>query len=150
MNNLRTLTAAVLMVFLVASSAAAAGPDPGDTKGDWKYTVELMKTRFAQKDTFGYCTIKSEGGVEMLGVRVFGDMPDDKLLIVQIVNDKGVFEVGTMRMFLGSASLVLYSTSLVPSPAFPLTNVRSVIVRDVENPLLSYTWKAAGISLPTR
>ena len=150
MNSYRTLTAAVLMVLLVASSAAAAGPEPGDTKGDWKYTVELMKTRFAQKDTFGYCTIKSHDGVEMLGVRVFGDMPDDKLLIVQIVTDKGVFEVGTMRMFLGSASLILYSTSLVPSPAFPLANVRTVIVRDVENPLLTYSWKVAGLSISTK
>lgn len=150
MNSHRTFTAAVLMVLVVASSAAAAGPAPGDTKGDWRYTVELMKTRFAQKDTFGYCRLKSEGGVEMLGVRVFGDMADDKLLIVQVVTDKGVFEVGTMRMFLGSASLVLYSTSLVPSPAFPLENVRSVIVRDVDNPLLTYTWKAAGLSLSTK
>lgn len=150
MNSHRILTAAVLTVLLVASSAAAAGPAPGSTKGDWKQTVQLMPTQFAQKDTFGYCTLKSDGGIEMLGIRVFGDMPDDKLLIVQVATDKGVFEVGTMRMFLGSASLILYSTSLVPSPAFPLWNVRSVIVRDVDNPLLTYDWKNTGISLPTR
>jgi hypothetical protein len=146
MNSHRILTAAVLMVLLVASSAAAAGPGPG-SKGDWKQTVQLQPTKFAQKDTFGYCTIKSDHGVEMLGVRVFGDMPDDSLLIVQVVTKEGTFDVGTIKMFLGSGSLILYST-FMPSPAFPLANVQAVIVRDVHNQLLGYNWAAAALPSP--
>ena len=148
MTMLKTLTAAVLMVALVASTAAAAGPGPG-SKGDWKQTVELQPTKFAQKDTFGYCTIKSEHGVEMLDVRVFGDMVDDSVLTVQVVTKNGTFDVGTIRMFLGSGSLILYST-FMPSSAFPLANVRTVIVRDVENPLQTYSWKTAGLSISTK
>jgi hypothetical protein len=146
MNSLRTLTATVLMVVLVASAAAAAGPGPG-TRGDWKQTVELQPTKFAQKDTFGFCTIKGEHGVEMIGVRVFGDMPDDSLLIVQVVTKDGTFDVGTITMFLGSGSLILYST-FMPSPAFPLANVQAVIVRDVHNQLLGYNWAAAALPSP--
>lgn len=145
MNSFRTLTAAVLTILLIASSAAAAGPGPGH-KGDWKQTVKLWPTKYAHDDTFGYCTIKSEDGVEMLGIRVFGDMPDDTILIVQVATKAGTFDVGTINMFLGSGSLVLYS-SLLPSSAFPLSEVQSITVRDARNPLLTYDWSGAGVSI---
>lgn len=146
MNSRRTLTASVLMMLLLASNVVAAGPGPGSR--DWKEVVELKATKFADKGTFGYCQIGNINGVEMLGVRVFADMPDDKMLIVQIVTKEGTFEVGTMKMFLGSAALVLYENGFAPSQAFPLDRIQSVVVRDVDNPLLVYTWQAAG--LPTR
>lgn len=146
MNRHGILTAAVLTVLLIASNAAAAGPGP-TTRGDWKEVVELLPTKFAQKDTFGYCMIKSEDGIEMVGVRVFGDMPDDTLLIVQVVTKDGTFDVGTIKMFLGSGSLVLYST-FMPSPAFPLADVRAVMVRDAENTLLGHNWAAASLPSP--
>lgn len=136
MNSLKTIGLGIL-ILLLAVSAGAAGPD---IKGDFKETVKMQTTEYgAQSKAFGYCSIARGNGVEMFGVRVFADLPDDSNLIVEVTTPKGTFEIGTIRMFLGSGALVLYS-SLQPSPAFPLLDVQAVTVHDTKDKLLTYSW----------
>lgn len=143
MNSLKTLGLGIL-VLLIAATAGAAGPD---VKGDFKETVKLVTSDYGlQFKAFGYCTVARGNGVEMFGVRVFADLPDDTNLIVEVSNDLGTFEVGTIRMFLGSGSLVMYS-SLAPSPAFPLSGVTAVTVHDRNDKLMTYRWSGPGHSL---
>jgi hypothetical protein len=136
MNSLKTLGLGIL-ILLVATTVGAAGPD---IKGDFKETVKLVTSEYGlQYKAFGYCTVARGGGVEMFGIRVFADLPDGTNLIVSVTNDAGTFDVGTITMFLGSGSLVMYS-SLQPSPAFPLSDVDAVAVYDRKDELMSYAW----------
>lgn len=144
MSNLRQFGAA-LLILLIASTAGAAGPLGTTVKGDFKQTVELWTTEYGDAfKAFGYCTVRRAQGTEMFGVRVFADLPDDTILVVTVTNDKGIFEIGTIKMFLGSGALVLYS-GLQPSPAFPVEYVKEVAVHDIKGQLMTYSWaKTSG------
>jgi hypothetical protein len=136
MNSLKTLGLGIL-ILLVATTVGAAGPD---IKGDFKETVKLVTSEYGlQYKAFGYCTVARGGGVEMFGIRVFADLPDGTNLIVSVTNDVGTFDVGAITMFLGSGSLVMYS-SLQPSPTCPLSDVDTVAVYDRKDELMSYAW----------
>lgn len=144
MTNLKTFGVA-LLTLLIASVAGAAGPVGTTLKGDYKQTVALWTSDYGNEiKSFGYCTVMHAQGTEMIGVRVFVDLPDDTNLIVTVTNDKGTFEIGTIKMFLGSGSLVLYS-GIVPSPAFPLEYVKEVAVHDIKGQLMSYSWVKTSI-----
>lgn len=143
MYRLKTLGAAIL-ILLVASVAGAAGP----VKGPFKETVKLATSDYGLEfKAFGYCTLMRGNGVEMIGLRVFADLPDDTNLIVEVATDQGSFQIGTIRMFLGSGALILYSSDQ-PSPAFPLRGIQAVTVHDTNDKLMTYTWEAKpGVSI---
>lgn len=136
MTTLKTLGLGTLCLLIAA--VAVAGPLP---KGDFERTVKLDTSPYGREaQAFGYATMRSEDGIEMFGLRVFADLPDGTNLVVEVTNDKGVLEIGTIRMFLGSGALELYS-SMLPSAAFPLSTVHAVTVRDTRDKLLTYTWE---------
>jgi hypothetical protein len=143
MNSLKVIGVG-MMILLIAATAGAAGPG---TKGDYKQTVKLRTSDYGlEVKAFGYCSVERANGVEMFGLRVFADLPDGANLIVEVGTRKGVFEVGTIQMFLGSGALILYSSKL-PSPAFPVEDVITVSVHDTTDKLLTYTWATPASSI---
>lgn len=121
-----------MIALLIASAAMAAGPVRGDFEQTYKMETTDEGTQFG---AFGYVQLERRNGIEAFGLRVFAKLPDRSNLIVEVRNDLGRFEVGTIEMFLGSGSLQL-SSATDPSPAFPLAGVDHAEVRDSQGRLL--------------
>ena len=125
--NARRIASLAALLALVAT-VANAGPTP--TRG-WQKTIELQPAASAGVDDVvaeGLAIVGKKNGVEYFGVRVFAKMPDGAKFVVrgEDVNGFG-FMIGTMEMFLGSASLYLESAK-VPSDVFPVGELRRVSV----------------------
>lgn len=133
-RKLSYTTLGLVMIALLAATAASA--DGVDLRGDYKRTYKMDTVdRTADYKLFGYLHLARSNGVEMLGLRVFADLPDGSNLIVEVRNKLGQFEVGTIEIFLGSGSFRMYS-SFAPSPAFPLDGLQAIEVRDARGRLL--------------
>lgn len=130
-----TTLALALAVFLFASAASALPP-----KGDFKSLDKLEQTAYgASLGIQGYLQCSRSNGIEQLGVRLFANRVDlsSQYFIVEVSNDLGSFEVGVIKMFVGSGDLQLVG-SRDPSPAFPLTSLSRVVVRDKNDIVLEF------------
>lgn len=122
MNAKKILCLAALLA-LVATTATA-GPRP---QRGWSKQITLEPTDYGiPLEAKALATIGSKNGVEYFGIRLFCTEEDGTVMTVYADDASGVpFMVGTMEMFLGSASLYMES-SKVPSDLFPVTELRNI------------------------
>jgi hypothetical protein len=108
------------------AAATHAGPIP---QRGWKKEITLEPTAYGEPmDAKGIALIGVKNDVEYFGLRVFCTEPDGTRMTVYAEDSSGAsFMVGSMDMFLGSASIYMESARY-PSDVFPVVELRRIWV----------------------
>ena len=98
-------------------------------QADFSQTIELIPTKLGSTlGAVGKASIEmTPKGLEIFTVSAMAEVGNRTVLTVQISNQEGSFDIGTLRMLLGMGTFEQWST-VDPSPVFPLGEIGQVTV----------------------
>jgi len=112
----------VLLAILAIPVAAMA-------QADFSQTIELTPTKYGSSlGAAGKAGIEmTPKGLEIFTISAMAEVDNRTVLTVQISRRDGYFEIGGLRMLLGMGTFEQWS-SVNPSPVFPVTTLKAVVV----------------------
>jgi hypothetical protein len=125
---MKHLTLMLWLLLSLATTGVAQKADPGD----FKKTIDL-EPAFISKRFFaqGRAVIAQQHGVQYFGVSMITNVDDGTEFDVMVTTPQGTLWAGTFTVVLGEGQLVQKSSRDI-SPAFPVTTVEAVFIRDHE------------------